>query len=98
MASSHIKLTIDTSTFRDAVSALEHAIEPRNLPGDLCLALGKIALHLFENGRAVKLRAGPAPGTNEMTVFMEPSEAFLGLLSAIRACNGEDGGFGGGHG
>jgi hypothetical protein len=29
---------------------------------------------------------------------MEPSEAFLGLLSAIRACNGEDGGFGGGHG
>lgn len=88
---------IDSSRFREALSALEQAIVPRDLPRELCLALGKVGLHLFEDGRAVKLHAVAAPGTREMTVFLEPSEAFLSLLTAIRACNGEDRLIGGGH-
>lgn len=98
MANLSITLDLDASAYRSAISEFCEAIDPLDLPADLCHAIGKVGLHLAENGRAVKMHAVAAAGAKEMTVFLEPSDCFLSLLAAARACNRKYRVVGGGHG
>ena len=83
-------------TFPDSLSRFEAAIDALDCPAETRLGLLNYALHLIENGLAVKFNCVPASGARKLVVETQPTERFLGLMAAVGA--GEsDGLIGGGH-